>query len=482
MAERTIKFIYNGQELIVQAQKGKQMKDIIQGYLTKIQKEQKDVYFLYNGIVLDSNKTLNEINSLSSEIVILVYDAIINEDKEKDKEKEIHYSNDIICPTCGESCIVTFSGYKINLTSCDNGHEMKNILFQNFKDSQKINEGQIKCNKCGNNKENTFEQKFYICHNCKINLCPLCETKHNRAHKIFDYESKKCMCKIHGEKMISFCNQCKKNLCDLCTLEHDKNHKIIYHREIIDNSKITNLKELRNKIDELKNEINDLINDLNQLLNNLEIYYNINNNMVKNFNVKNKNFQILSNMKNLNNFNNEIIKNINDIIEEITIENKISVLESICSLMLGKFEISLKYKTKKGENLNIFGKEFVEKNKNNFRMKIGKKSCELNYLIDKSQIKNEIFEVKLIQLKKINDLSEMFNNCPNLLSISDELNLLDTTNVTNMSKMFEGCSSLKSLPDISNWKIDNVKKMENMFKGCKSILSFPDIFKWDFSN
>ena len=87
---------------------------------------------------------------------------------------------------------------------------MKNILFQNFKDSQKINEGQIKCNKCGNNKENTFEHKFYICHNCKINLCPLCETKHNRAHKIFDYDSKKCMCKIHGEKMISFCNQCKK--------------------------------------------------------------------------------------------------------------------------------------------------------------------------------------------------------------------------------------------------------------------------------
>jgi len=149
MAERTIKFIYNGQELIVQAQKGKQMKDIIQGYLTKIQKEQKDVYFLYNGIVLDFNKTLNEINSLSKEIVILVYDAIIKDEKDKDKEKEIHYSNDIICQTCGESCIITFSGYKLNLTSCDNGHEMKNILFQNFKDSQKINEGQIKCNKSG---------------------------------------------------------------------------------------------------------------------------------------------------------------------------------------------------------------------------------------------------------------------------------------------------------------------------------------------
>ena len=483
MAERTIKFIYNGQELIIRAQKDKQMKEIIQGYLTKIQKEQKDIYFLYNGLVLDTNKTLNEINSTSKEIVILAYDIINNDGNiDKEKETEINYSKDIICPTCGESSIVTFSVYKLNLTSCDNGHELRNILFENFKNSQKINEGQIKCNKCGNKKENTFDQKFYVCHDCKINLCPLCETKHNRSHKIFDYESKKYICKIHGEKMISFCNQCKKNLCDLCTLEHDKNHKIIYHREIIDNSKITNLEELRNKIDELKNEVDKIINDLNQFLNNLEIYYYINNNLVKHFNINNKNFQTLSNMKNLNDFNNKIIKDINDIIKEITVEKKFLFLEKVCIQMSGKFEISLKYNTEKGEDLTIFGKEFVEKNKNNFRMKIGKEIRELNYLIDKSQIKEKIFEIKLIQVKEINDLSKMFDMCSNLLSISDELNLLDTTNVTDMSCMFSSCSSLKSLPDISNWKTENVKKMYCMFSGCKSLLSFPDISKWDFSN
>jgi len=44
---------------------------------------------LYNEIILDSNKTLNEINSTSKEIVILAYDAI--NDNNIDKEKKKHH-------------------------------------------------------------------------------------------------------------------------------------------------------------------------------------------------------------------------------------------------------------------------------------------------------------------------------------------------------------------------------------------------------
>ena len=305
------------------------MKDIIQGYLTKIQKEQTEVNFLYNGNILDFNAKLNEINDTSNEIVILVYDSINNDDN--DNEKPINYAKDIICPTCGESSIITFKGYELNLTSCDNDHINQNILFKSFKETQKINEDEIKCNKCGTKKINTFQQKFYICNNCKINLCPLCETKHNRGHKIFDYESKNYICNKHGEKMISYCKQCKKNLCDLCGLEQHKDHNIIYHREIIDNSKITNLEELRKKIDELKSEINNIINKFNTFINNLECYYDINNNMFKIFNISNKNFQILSNMKNLNDNNNKVIKDINNIINEIITKKKFSILNRLSS-------------------------------------------------------------------------------------------------------------------------------------------------------
>ena len=43
MAERTIKFIYNGQDLLIQGQKDELMQDIVKRYLTKIQKNQSDV-------------------------------------------------------------------------------------------------------------------------------------------------------------------------------------------------------------------------------------------------------------------------------------------------------------------------------------------------------------------------------------------------------------------------------------------------------
>ena len=39
MAERKIKFIYNGQELIIQCKKEESTKDILQRYLNKIQKQ-----------------------------------------------------------------------------------------------------------------------------------------------------------------------------------------------------------------------------------------------------------------------------------------------------------------------------------------------------------------------------------------------------------------------------------------------------------
>ena len=125
-----------------------------------------------------------------------------------------------------------------------------------------------------------------MCFNCNIYLCPLCEQKHNKEHKIYEYKSKNFICKKHGEKMISYCKQCKKNLCDICGLEHFKNHNLIYHREIIENSKITNLDELRKKIDELKIEINYIVNDLNEFMNNLEMIYNISNGIINCFSIK----------------------------------------------------------------------------------------------------------------------------------------------------------------------------------------------------
>ena len=368
MAERNIKFIYNGQELIIQCKKEETTKQILQRYLTKIQKTSEDVYFLYNGAILDSETKLNEEEDSSKEKVVLVFNQGIKIDDDESQEKNYSYAKDVICPTCGDSSLITFSDYKINISSCDNGHETNNILLENFKETQKINEDEIKCSKCKKKRMDTFEQKFYYCNDCKINLCPLCETNHNKSHKIYEYETKKYYCDKHGEKMISYCKQCKKNLCDICGLNHDKKHVLIYHREIFENSKVENLNELRTKIDELKSEFNKIIDEFNIFLNNLEIYYEINDNIVNNFNINNKNYQILSNLKYLNDYNKEIIKDINNIKNQLINEKNFSIFERIYSKMSIFSEIILKYKTEKNEDIQICGKKFVENNKNNFKM------------------------------------------------------------------------------------------------------------------
>ena len=81
----------------------------------------------------------------------------------------------------------------------------------------------------------------------------------------------------------------------------------------------------------------------------------------------------------------------------------------------------------------------------------------------------------------INNLSNMFNGCTPLKSLSGISNW-DTSNVIDMSNMFCGCDSLESLPDISKLDTSNVTDMSNMFSNCKSLIFFPDISKWNISN
>ena len=480
MAERTIKFIYNSKEIIIQCKKGESMKDILQRYLMKIQKKTEEVCFLCNGTILNSNTNLNIIDEKSKDIIILVYDSQTNI-KNNEGKNNIVYSKDIICPICGESSIITIDNYQIRLSSCDNGHETNNIALKNFKELQKINESEIICNKCNKQKCDTFQQKFYICYNCKINLCPLCESNHNKEHKILDYESKKYVCNKHGEKMISYCSQCKKNLCDLCGLEHYKKHKLIYHRDLIENAKISNLNELREKINSLKIEINNIINMFNEFISNLEIYYEINNNILKNFNVNNKNYHTLVNMKYLNDFNTIIINDINAITKQLISEQKFSILSEIYFKTLNGIILKY-YKNKNNKSIRIFGENFVKNNKGNFKIIYNNNIQDLKEKIEKLEIKEDIIEVKLIQLKKSNNLSYMFCNCSSLISINNNLKWDINDNIINMSHMFYGCKSLFSLPDISDWDTSNVTFMDAIFGDCESLKSLPDISKWSLSN
>ena len=305
-----ITFHFNGSKINVQCNLEEKMKNICEKFSMKSGVDINSLIFLYSGKQIDLNLKLkdqvNKSNLESKEISTLVFKK--NESnliKENNNSKTL--SKELICPTCGENCLMGIKDYKIKLFGCINGHETNDILLDEFNSTQNIDELKIVCNFCKEgNKANSFNKQFYKCITCSKNICVLCKSKHDNNHKIIDYDKKNYICNIHGEILISYCKQCRRNLCMQCELNH-KNHEIIFYKNILPNKK-----DIMEDIIDFKESINDIINDakekikmLNKIIINLQILYEINFNFVNNYEIEKRNFQI---MENLNLIHNRIKK------------------------------------------------------------------------------------------------------------------------------------------------------------------------------
>ena len=266
-----------------------------------------------------------------------------------------------------------------------------------YEETQKINLSNIKCNKCNiKNKGNTFNNEFYKCLNCNINICPLCKSNHNNEHNIIKYDDKNILCNQHGVSFYGYCNKCKKNICSNCEEEHDNHDIITYGKIIKDKNKILdNNTLLRNDINIFNNIIKDIINKLNIVIKNFEIYLNINKNIIDNINNKNRNYELLFNIMNINNNNihNDIKKIINEknisiqfnntmnIYKLMTLKNKNNEINNIIkeeNKTKTKNDILIKYLIKKDdEKINIFGANFVKNNKDKCKYIYENKEYEL---------------------------------------------------------------------------------------------------------
>ena len=460
MSEVILYFTYDGNTVKIQGKRNEYLENIFKRYSSKIRKDINDLFFLCEGKKLNGESKLENINNKDNEINILVND--INNKDHENKEEIIKKNKDIICPKCGEICLINIKDY------CSNNHSIENILLDEFNHLQRKNKIlNLKCSECNIGINEIYKKKLYKCCNCKINICPLCKSKHekhDKNHIIIEYELRNYLCNVHGEKYISYCEECNKNLCDMCEIEHT-NHNYNSLTKLIIN-KENNSKELKIKIVNLINEINDIINKLNKIIENMKIYYNLNNNIMNNYNKRNKNFEILMNINNIYNNNELIIKDITEIINENKIENKIKYLYNIYDKMMTRNEFTIKYAIGKEDKIRIFGDKFVENNKNNFEMIINDKNYALNSFYNLNNEKeNEILKIKLKQIKDITDISYMFCGC-SLLTKLDDISKLSTNKITDMSFMFAECSSLSSLPDISKWNTKNVNNMRAMFSGC----------------
>jgi uncharacterized protein CbrC (UPF0167 family) len=208
----------------------------------------------------------NQNDKLRNKMNILVNDMNIGKEKEV-----IIKSKNVICPICQELIKMDIHDYNIFLYECKNGHEIDNILLNEFEDKQKINLSKIECDKCKKNKSQIFNNVFYKCNECKINLCPLCKGEHvKKGHRIINYDDQYYKCDEHNESFVEHCNDCNENLCFICQKIH-YNHKRESYLELL-----PNIEEVQNKINNLKIEIDKFTKSISSIINKLmEIKKNI---------------------------------------------------------------------------------------------------------------------------------------------------------------------------------------------------------------
>jgi surface protein len=311
-----------------------------------------------------------------------------------------------------------------------------------------------KCN-CKNeeNSEKTYEDVF-------TEKFTEIKTEEKIAKLLKDYFS----CKTHEKKYQAFCMKCNKNICEVCESECKEKHK--------GEKEYKRFKEL----------------DENDKLENMEKFYDnyYNNEFIINSDDKKPQSEISVSEKNVTIRTEEGRRVFNkkeekDFLQYINAKNIISVIlnnmeifphynhylniENFNSYFFETLEIAYENKENYEQEIQLFGKNFFDKNKNNCYLKINGEKKELvkGYNIPK---KKKLI-ILLIKKNPISDMSEMFSGCSCLYSLKIKTRwAMDT--VTNMSSMLSNCSNLNNL-NCAEWNTSEVKNFSKMFYECKSL-------------
>ena len=439
MAE--VEFSYEGSSRTIPCNIKDKFKDIIKKFFEKEGITLGNKFYLYNGGLINSEELTfeqiaNTFDLSRKKMAITIVDDIF-------KEKKKDFKKPIICPECHESIRMDIKDYKINLFKCKNGHNIENILFNEFEDTQRINF-------TVNTKETKYDDENYY-YKCN-------ESGHNEAYSYY-------------------CEDCEKNLCTQC--DGHKDHKIILFMHILPKKDdlMQKKEELKSTVNLFNSQIRALISILNDVKKKINIYYKIYEDMINNYNNKKRNYEIIYNLIQLQ--NNKIQDELNKIIESNIIDKYKSIFNIYQKINMD--EINIIYDVKNLKEVKLFCGGFIERYKNYVKIVIEGKEQDLIEEYKLSNYNKNILQVKLKGITNIIDMSSMFVHCKSLLSLPD-IHRWNTTNVINMSWMFECCNSLKSLPDISRWDTSNVTNMSWMFYECSSLSTLPDISKWDTSN
>ena len=365
MAE--INFSFEGRNTNIKCDINDKIKDIINKFLIKVNKERNNnnLYYIYNGNPINKELTfIEQANSLDKYRKTM--NVIVNSNFEENNNKNEIISKEIICLGCKENCLIEIKDFKINFNKCKNNHICNNILLNYYELTQKIDLNKIICDICINyNKGNTHNNEFYICNNCNINICPLCKSIHDKKHNIINYEDKNYICKKHNDIFTKFCKKCEENICIICEDEHN-NHDIIELSKILikkdDFNKV--LKELKESIDKYKYKIKIIKEIFDKIINILDMYYKINNDIFNNYNMNKRNYYNLLNINSFKNNNEKIIKDINDKINNDNISEIYNyAVDNFYNENFGKYIGEIKNGLKDGKGIFFYKKNDEQKRK-----------------------------------------------------------------------------------------------------------------------
>ena len=469
-------FDLNQIETEIQCDENETMETICSRYAFKIRKELKTLIFMYSGKAIDLNlsfiRTINNLDKEKKSFKVLVKSII---DTYSKGNNNYIISKQCICPTCSEIAKISFQDYKINLL-CRLGHENK-LLIPKYKETQKIDQSKIICDVCkNNNKIITFQNMFHRCNTCKINICPLCVSKHTKIHNIINYDDKNFICEEHSEFYNSYCKSCQKNLCIECEKFH-RNHKIETYGNIVpDKNKLKqDLKEYKTIIEKFNDSIKATINKLKQLVDNMNILYEIYEDMVNNYiNSKSKrNYEIISNINEFRLNDNNFIKIMQQFIQMKDDYHQIPNLLNVYDKMVSaKFE-------NKFESFDDIYKKYIElKSQNEFLKSQLNKDNEKNFQnfnnsnpifnnsnnLQKNFINNVNFEFQ--GKNPINDNMTNMNQIMNNNMINNHnMNILNNfemnNNMVNMQNNMNMNYNMNSNINMNNNMISNINSTMN---------------------
>ena len=221
-------------------------------------------------------------------------------------------------------------------------------------------------------------------------------------------------------------------------MRHNEKHKIIEFKDILPNKHFFNeVKSMQCKfreyIDRLQEEINKIVKTLHSFLDSLNTYFQINEEIIKNYELRHRNFFSIKNVSNYD--TKKLLDDMSCALEESNIEKKINLILDINSKIntgldefypdKGKNNVTIKYKKFNVPGLTgtmrIFGDKFMEENYDKCYLILNNKEMRLCTRISYSK-KNEeddLLEIKLIETKKITSMNSMFRGCKTLVSLDN---------------------------------------------------------------